>query len=45
MEGLRQVGSPTKRRDPLQGHVGHLADDLGANVPRASTSLVVLEML
>ena len=33
-EDLRQVGSPTKRRAPLQGHVGHLADDLGVNIPR-----------
>lgn len=32
-DGLRQVGSPTKRRAPLQGDMVHLADQLRANVP------------
>ena len=33
-DGLRQTGSPTERMAPLQGDVGHLADDLGVNVSR-----------
>lgn len=36
---LRQVGCPTKRRVSLQGDVGHLTDDLGANIPRGQHHL------
>jgi len=33
------VGSPTERRAPLQGDVGHLADDLGVNISRGQQHL------
>ena len=34
MDSLGQVGSPKEKRAPLQGDVGHLADDLGVNISR-----------
>lgn len=38
-DDLRQVGSSTERRAPLQGDVGHLADDLGVHIPRGQQHL------
>ena len=39
LDSLRQVGSPMERRAPLQGDMGHLADDLGVNIPRGQQHL------